>query len=43
VLRFDGDSYRIAAANTAANTGDAPVRAEPFAAIELELGLLWAR
>jgi Uma2 family endonuclease len=39
VLRLDGESYRIA------NTwrGDVRVRAEPFDAIELELGALWSR
>ncbi len=37
VLRLDGDGYRLAQAAD----GDAPVRAEPFDAIELELGLLW--
>lgn len=38
VLRLDGDGYRIAATFE----GDAKVRAEPFEAVELELGLLWA-
>lgn len=37
VLRLDGDSYRVAATFE----GDQPVRAEPFEAIELDLGLLW--
>jgi Uma2 family endonuclease len=37
VLRLDGDGYRL----VLAADGDAPVRAEPFDAIELELGLLW--
>lgn len=39
VLRLDGDSYRI----LGAFEGDARVRVEPFEAIELELGGLWAR
>ncbi len=39
VLRLDGASYRI----VGAFEGDARVRAEPFDAIELELGALWAR
>lgn len=38
VLRLDGDGYRIAATFE----GDAKMRAEPFDAVELELGLLWA-
>jgi Uma2 family endonuclease len=37
VLRLDGDGYRL----VLTAEGDAPVRAEPFDAIELELGLLW--
>lgn len=37
VLRLDGDGYRL----VLTADGDAPVRAEPFDAIELELGLLW--
>jgi Uma2 family endonuclease len=37
ILRLDGGGYRI----HAAFDGDAPVRAAPFDAIELELGLLW--
>lgn len=39
VLRLDGDSYRI----VGTHHGDSVVRAEPFDAIALELGLLWAR
>jgi Uma2 family endonuclease len=39
VLRLDGETYRI----VATFTGDEPVRAEPFDAIELELAALWAR
>jgi Uma2 family endonuclease len=39
IFRLDGDSYRLAA--TFAD--DAPCRAEPFDAIELELGALWRR
>ena len=39
VLTLDGESYRIANVFS----GDTPVRAEPFDAIELELGALWAR
>jgi Uma2 family endonuclease len=39
VLRLDGATYRI----VAVHEGDARVRAEPFDAIELELGVLWAR
>lgn len=38
VLRLDGTGYRIARTFR----GDAPVRAEPFDAIELELAWLWA-
>jgi hypothetical protein len=38
VLRLDGPTYRL----VATWRGDANVRAEPFDAIELELGLLWA-
>jgi Uma2 family endonuclease len=37
VLKLDGESYRI----VDAFEGDEPVRAAPFDAIELELGLLW--
>lgn len=37
VLKLDGDSYRI----VDAFEGDEPVRAAPFDAIELGLGLLW--
>lgn len=39
VLVLDGSTYRIAATYE----GSAFVRAEPFDAIELELGVLWAR
>lgn len=39
VYRLDGESYRL----TATFGGDDPVRAEPFDAIALELGALWAR
>lgn len=39
VLRLDGDSYRL----VLVATGDDPIRAEPFDAIELPLGALWAR
>lgn len=39
VLRLDGATYRI----VATHHGDAQVRAEPFDAIALELGALWAR
>ncbi len=39
VLRLDGATYRIVATHSA----DARVRAEPFEALELELGALWAR
>lgn len=38
VLRLDGDGYRIAGVWR----GEAAVRAEPFEAIELMLGVLWA-
>lgn len=38
VLRLDGESYRL----IATHGGPALVRAEPFAAVELELGALWA-
>lgn len=38
VLRLDGESYRL----IATHGGSALVRAEPFAAVELELGALWA-
>lgn len=37
VYRLDGATYRL----IATHTGDEPVRAEPFDAIPLELGLLW--
>ena len=39
VLRLDGASYRL----VTTWRGDMSVRAEPFDAIELELGALWAR
>jgi len=39
VLRLDGESYRL----VASHAGQALVRAEPFDAIELDLGALWAR
>lgn len=39
VLRLDGETYRLIATFTA----DARVHAEPFDAIELDLGVLWAR
>ena len=39
VLALDGDTYRI----VAVHQDDAKVRAEPFDAIELELGALWSR
>lgn len=39
VLRLDGDGWRIAGTFA----GGAPVRAEPFEAVELELAALWAR
>jgi Uma2 family endonuclease len=39
VFRLDGESYRLV--DTFAE--DARVRAEPFDAIELELGALWLR
>lgn len=39
VLRLDGATYRL----IATESGDTKVRAEPFEAIELELGALWAR
>ncbi|MGH7440053.1 MAG: Uma2 family endonuclease, partial [Polyangiaceae bacterium] len=38
VLRFENGRWSI----MATHTDDAKVRAEPFEAIELELGLLWA-
>jgi Uma2 family endonuclease len=38
VLRLDGESYRIVGTFRA----EARLRAEPFDALELELGLLWA-
>jgi Uma2 family endonuclease len=39
VYRLDGHTYRL----VATHGGAAAVRAEPFDAIELELGALWAR
>ena len=39
VLRLDGETYRVMVTFTA----NARVRAEPFDAIELDLGVLWAR
>lgn len=39
VLRLDGATYRI----VAVHQDDAKVRAEPFDAIEIELGALWSR
>jgi Uma2 family endonuclease len=39
IFRLDGDTYRL----LKTLTGNAKVRAEPFDAIELELGHLWAR
>jgi Uma2 family endonuclease len=39
VFRLDGPSYRL----VATFAGEAPVRAEPFDAIELDLGALWQR
>lgn len=39
VLRLDGPTYRI----VSTFDGDARVRAEPFEAVEVELGALWAR
>jgi Uma2 family endonuclease len=39
VLRLDGGSYRL----VVTHAGEAPVRAEPFDAIELDLGALWQR
>lgn len=39
VLRLDDGAYRI----VATYEGDAKVSAEPFQAIQLELGILWAR
>jgi len=39
VLELDGDSYRV----QATHAGDVRARAEPFAAVEIELGALWAR
>jgi Uma2 family endonuclease len=38
VLRLDGESYRL----IATHGGSSLVRAEPFDAVELELGALWA-
>jgi len=39
VLRLDGDSYRI----VASASGDDKAELEPFAAIALDLAILWAR
>ncbi len=39
VFRLEGELYAV----VATYEGDAPVRAEPFDAIELELGALWRR
>jgi len=39
VLRLDAGSYRL----VVTHAGEAPVRAEPFDAIELDLGALWQR
>ena len=39
VLRLDGVSYRI----VQTLSGNTPVRAEPFDAIEFDLGALWQR
>lgn len=39
VLKLDGDTYRV----HATYSSDERVRAEPFDAIELDLGILWAR
>jgi Uma2 family endonuclease len=38
-LRLDGDTYRL----IATFADDAPCRAEPFDAVELELGAVWRR
>lgn len=38
VLALDGDAWRL----TSTHAGDERVRAQPFDAIELELGALWA-
>ena len=39
IFRLDGESYRLIATYAA----DQPCRAEPFDAIELDLGALWQR
>ena len=39
VFRLDGETYRL----VGTHSGDVRVRVEPFEAIELELGALWAR
>lgn len=39
VYRLDGETYRL----VSTHGGDDLVRAEPFAAVELELGALWMR
>lgn len=39
IMRLDGRTYRV----VGSHAGDAPVRAEPFEAIELEMSALWSR
>jgi Uma2 family endonuclease len=39
VYRLDGGSWRV----VVTHGGDAPVRAEPFDAVELDLASLWSR
>jgi hypothetical protein len=39
VYRLDGETYRL----VVTLCGDATARVEPFDAIEIELGALWAR
>ena len=39
VYHLDGDTWRL----LATHEGDAHVRAQPFHALELELGALWSR
>lgn len=39
IFQLDGATYRL----LRTESGESPVRAEPFHAIELELGVLWAR
>jgi hypothetical protein len=41
VLRLEGDRWTILATH-AADAGGLRVRAEPFEAVELDLGALWA-